>query len=197
MTVKELFENEELMNNIVEDIEDIPEDTEVSYEVWALGRDDCGGSTETDFLIGEFTDPDEAIACAEKFDLETLKAEYEKPHPDTYYLDVVVETVIEDPDDEDGSTMNIGSIYSRDLWIDGEYGEPDDVDPVVELTNKDYELLEDGALKVNSKLLKEFNKNDYVRFKFIEDNESCPILYRINSKVIYEDGDYYHCDIEL
>ena len=39
MNVKELFENEELMNNIVEDIEDIPEDSEVTYEVWALGYD--------------------------------------------------------------------------------------------------------------------------------------------------------------
>lgn len=118
MNVKELFKNEELMNSIVEDIDEIPEDSEVIYAVWALGCDDCGGSTGTDFLIGEFADPDEAIACAEKFDLETLKAEYEKPHPDTYYFSIEVETVIADPDDEDGGTMNIGSIYSRDLWVD-------------------------------------------------------------------------------
>lgn len=200
MNVKDLFENKELMESIVEDIEDIPQDSEVCYEVWALGRDDCGESTETDFLIGEFTDPDEAIACAEKFDLETLRAEYEKPHPDTYYLDVVVETVIEDPDDEDGGTMNIGAIYSRDLWIDGEYGSEEDIenpDPTVQLKESDYALLEDGTLKVSRKLLKDFNKNDYVYFRFMDTPNSFPLQYKIVSTVIYEDGDYYHCELMI
>ena len=70
MNVKELFENEELMENIVEDIDEIPEDSEVTYEVWALGynrEEDC---TDAEYLIGEFENPDEAIACADKLTLE-------------------------------------------------------------------------------------------------------------------------------
>lgn len=194
MNVKELFENEELMESIIEDIEDIPEDSEVTYEVWALGRDDCGGSTDTDFLIGEFSDPDKAIDCAKKFNLATLKADYEKPHPDTYYFDIEVETVVEDPEDEDGGTMNIGTIYNRDLWIDGEYGSEENVDPVVELKTSDYTVLEDGTLKVSCKLLKDYNKNDYVNFRFVDKPESFILRYKIVSKVEYTDGDYYHLD---
>ncbi len=193
MNVKDLLENEELMKSIVEDIEDIPEDSEVSYEVWALGCDDCGGSTETDFLIGEYDDPDKAIACAKKFNLETLKTDYEKPHPDTYYFSIEVETVVEDPEDEDGSTMNIGTIYSRDLWIDGEYDSVEDTEPTIFIYNKDYELLEDGTLKVRRELLKDFNKNDRVKLCFIEE-DSCSLTYKIISKVEYADGDYYHLD---
>lgn len=119
MTVKELFENEELMNNIVEDIEDIPEDTEVTYEVWALGRTDCGESTEEDILLGEFADPDMAIACADAVTLEQIRKElgHRDPKPDTAYFSIEVETVVLDPEDEDFGTMNIGTIYSCDCWV--------------------------------------------------------------------------------
>lgn len=119
MNVKDLFENKELMNNIVEDIEDIPEDTEVTYEVWALSRTDCGESTEEDVLLGEFADPDMAIACAEAATLDQVKKElgYRGPKPDTAYFSIEVETVVLDPDDEDFGTMNIGTIYSCDLWV--------------------------------------------------------------------------------
>mgnify|MGYP007133140429 CR=1 FL=1 len=195
MTVKELFENEELMNNIVEDIEDIPEDSEVTYEVWALGYTCDEEMTDTEILVGEFNDPDAAIACAEKVSFKSLhEAGYEEPDEETVYFSIEVETVVEDPEDEDGGTMNIGTIYSRDLWIDGEYGSEDDVDPIVELKNTDYAVLEDGELKVSRKFLKDYNKNDYVNFRFVDEPESFVLRYKIISKVIYEDGDYYHLD---
>ena len=43
------------------------------------------------------------------------------------YFSIEVETVVGDPDDEDGGTMNIGTVYQRDLWIDGEYGSEEDI----------------------------------------------------------------------
>jgi hypothetical protein len=207
-TIKDLYNNEELLNNIVEDIDDIPEDAEVLYAVWALGYNKDDDITDTEVLVGEFTNPDEAVACAENLTIKAIdELGYEKPDNDTAYFSVEVETVVGDPDDEDGGTMNIGTIYKRDLWIDGEYGSEDcleemldelvEVDPIIAITAEDYELLEDGALKVRCDLLKGFNKNDYLRLQFVGEPESVPVLtYKIMSKVIYEDGDYYHLEFE-
>jgi hypothetical protein len=207
-TIKDLYNNEELLNNIVEDIDDIPEDAEVLYAVWALGYNKDDDITDTEVLVGEFTNPDEAVACAENLTIKAIdELGYEKPDNDTAYFSVEVETVVGDPDDEDGGTMNIGTVYQRNLWIDGEYGSEDcleemldelvEVDPIIAITAEDYELLEDGALKVRCDLLKGFNKNDYLRLQFVGEPESVPVLtYKIMSKVIYEDGDYYHLEFE-
>lgn len=123
ITVKDLMENNELMNNIVEDLEDLPEDTEVFYAVWALGYNKFNDPTDDEVLVGEFIDPDKATEYAETVTYETIKElGFGKPDADTVYFSIEVETVIGDPEDEDGGTMNIGTVYKRDLWIDGEYG---------------------------------------------------------------------------
>ena len=99
--------------------------------------------------------------------------------------------------------IETGDEGSRYLWLDGEYGDEDDFDlededPRVVLYEHDYELLEDGTLKVRCEVLKGFNKNDYVTFFFADDSNQEPniYVYRINSRVMYEDGDYYHCEWE-
>jgi hypothetical protein len=191
-TVKDLFENEELMNNIVEDIEDIPEDTEVFYAVWALGCNSEADPTDDEVLVGEFTDPDAAIEYAKQVTFETInEMGFGEPDPDTVYFSIDVETVIGNPEDEDGGTMNIGTIYHRDLWLDEEDNS------VVSITNKDFELLEDGTMKISCALLKGYNKNDYVTFEFPEEDPVAFLTYKIVSKVIYKDGDYYHCEVQL
>lgn len=197
-TAKDLFENKELMNNIVEDIEDIPEDTEVFYAVWALGCNSEADPTDDEVLVGEFTDPDDAIAYAKKVTFETInEMGFGEPDPDTVYFSIDVETVVGNPDDEDGGTMNIGTIYQRDLWIDGDYGSEEAIEPLVELTDADYELLDDGTIKVSCELLKGFNKNDNVTFRFNTDNKTSMLVYNIVSKVEYEDGTYYHCEFKF
>ena len=119
-TVKELMEDKDLMKGIVEDLEDFDEDSPVTYAVWAIGYTADSEITDADMFIGEFTDPDEAVACAEKVTIEQINELcFGKPDPNTAYFSIEVETVIADPDDEDGGTMNIGTIYSRDLEIDG------------------------------------------------------------------------------
>ena len=40
MTIKDIKNNEELLNSFVEDIDDFDEITEVVYEVWAFGYDE-------------------------------------------------------------------------------------------------------------------------------------------------------------
>lgn len=203
ITIKDLFNNEEFMNSIVEDIEDLPEDSEVLYAVWALGCDIEDEPTDAEYLIGEFTDPDEAVKCAKEFTLEKFNAEYEKPHADTAYLSIEVETVVNDPDDEDGGTMNIGTICSRVLWLnDGRSSESDEDFPtpaedIVAMIEEDYELLEDGTLKVSCKLLKDFNKNDIIRVQFLGESDVDLLPYKIMSKVIYADGDYYHLELMI
>jgi len=202
MNVKELFENKELMNSIVEDIEDIPEDTEVFYAVWALGRDSNDEPTDDEVLIGEFTDPDAAVEYAKKVTIEQInEMGFGKPDPDTVCFSIEVETVIADPDDEDGGTMNIGSIYQSCLWLDGDCdsGEdtPDYGDPIVSTCEDDYELLEDGTLKLSAKSLKGFNKNDMIRVQFLGKPDVSLLPYKIVSKVEYADGDYYHCELMI
>ena len=203
MNVKELFENEALIHNIVESIEDLPEDTEVCYFVWALGYTADEECTDDEVLVGEFTDPDAAIKCAEATTLEEIEElGYDKRDSSTAYFSIEVETVIADPEDEDGGTMNIGTVYQRDLWIDGEYGSEEDnpyavEDPIIAVATGDYELLDDGTLKLSAKFLQGFNKNDFIYIDFVEEAGTAIMSYKIISKVENKDGDYYHCELQL
>lgn len=114
LTIKDLIENKELMENIVEDIEDVPEDTEVFFAVWALLYDEDGDCVSS-FLTGEFADPDAAISYVNHFSLEEFQRETPSMPPlyDFAFITLEVETVIGDPDDEDGGTMNIGTICHK------------------------------------------------------------------------------------
>lgn len=114
LTVKDLFENEELMKNIVEDLDDVPEDTEVFYAVWALLYDEDGDCVSS-FLTEEFADPDAAISYVDHFSIEEFQRETPGMPPlyDFAFITLEVETVIGDPDDEDGGTMNIGTICHK------------------------------------------------------------------------------------
>jgi hypothetical protein len=202
MTAKDLFDSEELMNSIVEDIDDIPEDAEVIYSVWAIGHDSGDAVTDVEYLIGEFDNPDEAVERANKVTTAEMLNEIGSTQSDgTAYFSIEVETVVGDPDDEDCGTMNIGTIYRRALWIDGEYGSEEDTpdygDDIVTTCAGDYELLDDGTLKLSAKFMKGFNKNDMIRVQFIDENDTYPLPYKIMSKVEYADGDYYHCELMI
>ena len=191
MTINEMMNNPELLVDITEDLEDFDETTEVVYEVWALGYDNNDEITDAELCMFTSTDRDEAINYAKKATLaDVVHGADNGPcaSSEVFRIAIEVETVV--PVDDD--LVNIGTVYSKTVW---EVEEPeelkDDVD-VVELTEDAYTLLEDGTLKVSCKLLKDFNKNDCVAFRFV--NEDCLMTYRIISKVMYEDGDYYHCE---
>ena len=120
-TIKDLIENEELMDNIVEDLDDLPEETEVFYAVWALGHDKNNDPTDDEVLVGEFTDPDAAVEYARNITLEQVhEFGFGEPCANTVYFSVEVETVVGDPYDEDGGTLNLGTVYTQDLWLDAE-----------------------------------------------------------------------------
>lgn len=191
MTLKEIMENKDLAKHIAEDIEDFPEDTPVTYAVWAIGYTTDSCITDTEMYLGEFVDPDRAIDAAKKLTLADVihKAAEEddgtEPAEDVAYISIEVETVIDDEDEE--GTMNIGTIYKRELWIDGEYGDEEDApedeySEVVPVTSKDYRLLEDGSLEIGCDILKNFNKNDMVQIWFTDEDNKSILTYKIISK---------------
>ena len=200
MTVKEIMENEDLAVHIAEDIEDFPEDTPVSYAIWAIGYANGSEVTDTDMFIKEFSDPDEAVEFAKKLTLADIVHQAAEEHTEAEptenvsYISIEVETVIEDTENDE--TMNIGTIYKRELWIDGEYGAEEDApedaySEVVPVTSKDYQLLEDGSLEIGCDVLKDFNKNDMVQIWFTDEDHKSILTYKIISKTT---GNKFICE---
>lgn len=189
-TVKALSEDKDLMQFVTEDLEDFDETAEVTYAVWAIGYDADSVITDTDMLIGEFIDPDMAIEKAKAVTLADIihqaadEHDGSEPADNVAYISIEVETVV---DDEEEGTMNIGTIYKRELWIDGEYGDEEAVpeaeySEVVPVTTKDYKLLEDGSLEIDCEILKNFNKNDAVQIWFVDEDGKAILTYKIISK---------------
>lgn len=191
MTKKDLINNEELVKGLVEELDEVPEDATVEYEVWAVGYDSDDCITDAETLMGTFEDPESAIAAAEKITLADIiwqaADDYDGSAPaDVAYISIEVETVFED---DEGDWLNAGTIYQREIRID------DDEDTVIALLHSDYEVLEDNTLKVKVAALKGCNKNDIILIDLVGITETFPMEYKIVSKVMYEDGDYYHCEL--
>ena len=199
LTLKEAMENKDLAKHIAEDIDEIPEDTEVTYELWAIGYNADGAVTDTEMFIADFKNPDVAIEFAKKVTMADIVHQAAEEHDgstpaeNVTYISLEVETVVDE--DEDG-TMNIGTIYKRELWIDGEYGYEEDApedeySEVVPVTAKDYRLLEDGSLEIDCDILKNFNKNDMVQIWFTDEDHKSILTYKIISKTT---GNKYICE---
>lgn len=199
LTLKEVMENKDLAKFIAEDLDEIPEDAEVTYELWAIGYNADGAVTDTEMFIAEFKDPDAAIEFAKKVTMADIVHQAAEEHDgstpaeNVTYISLEVETVVDE--DEDG-TMNIGTIYKRELWIDGEYGDEEDApedeySEVVPVTSKDYRLLEDGSLEIDCDVLKNFNKNDMVQIWFTDEDHKSILTYKIISKTT---GNKFICE---
>lgn len=188
MTIKDLQNNEELLNSIVEDLDDFDENTEVVYEVWAFGYDENDEITDAELCMFTSTDPEEAVNYAKTVELADVIHQAENgpcSSNKVFRIAVEVETVV--PVDDD--LVNVGTVYSKTIWEEDEYPE----DQIVYLEDGEYEILEDNILKVKCSALDGFNKNDIVMIYFPK--EEFPMEYKIMSRVIYEDGDYYHCEL--
>ena len=175
-TVTDLMHNEELMWRISEDLEDFNPDAKVTYEVWAMGYDEYDEITDTEFLLKEFDNPDEAVAYAKEVtlaDIVALTSDGSEPDEAIALIQVEVETVVDDGEEE---TMNVGTIYYKTIYNKDAYAN------IVALARKDYELLEDGSIEVPCKLLECFNKNDYFQAMFTDEDHQPIITYKIISK---------------
>ena len=191
LTIKDLVSNEDLNQYITDDLEDFDIDTPVTYEVWTIGYNKDNMITDSEMFVAEFVYPDEAVAYANKLTLaDIVHKAAEDPvgvvdYEEVEYISIEIETVV---DEGVGETMNVGTIYKRELWLDGEYGneeclEKNEVDPVVNITANDYILTTvEGNLVIDCELLKDYNKNDYVRIHFADEAESGSFTYKIISK---------------
>lgn len=201
--IEEMFNNRDFINNLAESLEDIPQDSSAKYALWVIGLDE-ENDPMYDLFIYEFDTPEEAVNKAKDLNLKFIEEQIEQPilffcdNNNIDHFSIEVETVVPDPDEE-GSTMNIGTIYRRELCLEEDFGDLGlgDYSNVVCITKKDFELLEDGTLKVSCGLLRDFNKNDYVLFEFVDEETPSVLEYKIVSKVIYSDGDYYHCELNI
>lgn len=172
-TVKDLIENEELAQFITEDLEDFDETSEVIYEVWAIGYDRDDNITDAAIYLGSSKCPDEAINRAKNITLDdVLKSSDTVSLTGVAYYSIEVETVVLLEDEDD--SVNAGTIWKDELVVKSWD---------VCLKESDYELVEeDGSIKVKCELLKDFNKNDRVTIKFVDEPESSFFTYRIISK---------------
>ena len=202
MNTKDLITNPEFVNNIADSLEDFPQGSLATYDLWVVGYN-LDDEPVSELFIYTFDNPEEALNKAESIDTKFIEEQAEMSFADycnsnnLEYVTVEVETIIEDVNE-----ASAGTIYKRELWVDGEYGDIEavglgDYDNVVCIANKDFEILEDGTLKVNCGLLRDFNKNDLVLFEFVEENPPAVLEYKIMSKVVYKDGDYYHCELTI
>ena len=198
MTIKDIINDEELLNFVNEDLEDFDENTEVNYEVWAFGYDENDEITDAELCMFTSTDPEEAIRYAKTLELaDVIHGAGNGPCASSkvFRIAIEVETVV--PMDDD--LVNVGTIYSKTVWeqVDEEPEDEDDDCEVIDLSAEDFEILPDNTLKVNCFALKGYNKNDSVMVRlFGTELETFPLQYIIKSRVMYEDGDYYHCELE-
>ena len=118
MTIRELKNNPELMAEMTADITDLDENTEVVFEVYTFGYDKNYDIVDSTICLFNYTEPDEAIKFARQVVLADVIDMVPYNPPDcavvgrVSHITVEVETVVE----IDGEFVNIGSIYSRNLW---------------------------------------------------------------------------------
>lgn len=193
--VKDLMNNEELMQYILEDLEDFPEGSPVTYEVWALGYDRFEATTDAELLLATFEDPDKAVEYAKQITLADIVHKASEEDTDMEHtinvdhISVEVETVLSDPNDEFvGGAINVGTIYRKEISIyEDESAEEDEI---VSLSEDDYTLLDDGTLEVRCSLFKNYNKNDRVKVMFIDEDNKPILTYKIISKI----GNLFICE---
>lgn len=178
-----------IVKELIDEIDNISEETQVTYEVWGIGYDSEDCVTDAEFLFKTFDKPEDAVEYAKSLTFSDVVQLSAEDNPDleleyeVAYISIEVETVI---DDEDEGTMNVGTIFRKEIWVSEEETSEEetveDPDPIVKLSSKDYELDDEGNLIVSRELLKDYNKNDYVRFHFTDENESGTFSYKIISK---------------
>ena len=178
--------------DVLGDVDELP-----VFEVWALGYTYEHCPNDAEVLLDTFSDPDAAVAFAKEVTLadvvnktECLTGMFEN----IPIISIEVETVVNMPDDEFGTT-NVGTIFRKFLLEPAMPDDEDEYSEVIPLMETDYTLLEDGSIEVACSILKDYNKNDMVQFMFVEENsDTTPILtYKIISKTT---GNTYICEFE-
>lgn len=191
-TVHDLMNDEELSSYVTEDLEDFDDTAVVTYAIWAIGYDADSCITDTEMYLGEFADPDlavekaKALTLADIIHLASEEDDGSEPNEDVAYVTIEVETVV---DDEEEGSMNVGTIFRKDIWL---YEEPDD-EELIHLKDNEYVLDEDGNLIISCDQFNHLNKNDRIKVMY-DDEDNTPVLtYTIKSKTT---GNKFICEFE-
>ena len=111
--VKDLLTKEDLQH-VKRVLEFLPEEAQVTYEVWAIGY---ANNSKKETLLRTFDKSVEAVAYADTITLiDAINAIAGANHFNygSDYVFVEVETVV---DNKKGGTVNIETIYKNDLFI--------------------------------------------------------------------------------
>lgn len=164
---------------IIDDL-DIPEFTKPTYEVWAIGYDSENRVTDAELFLGDFINPDEAIAKAETVTLGNLVAadlvaeiNSEKVN-DIFkggFVSIEVETVI--PDDDEG-IINIGTIYNRTMQV-----------PVVTIDVEETIKMEDNTLQIPVETYGNLKAGDLVTVVYSKDPMTV-LCYKVTAITDYK-----------
>lgn len=180
-TVQDLMNDEELSSYVTEDLEDFDDTAVVTYAIWAIGYDADSYITDTEMYLGEFADPDlavekaKALTLADIINLASEEDDGSEPNEDVAYVTIEVETVV---DDEEEGSMNVGTIFKKDIWL---CEEPDD-EELIHVKDNEYVLDEDGNLIISCDQFNHLNKNDRIKVMY-DDEDNTPVLtYTVKSK---------------
>ena len=202
MTINEMMNNPELLADIAEDLEDFDADSEVCYEVWAIGYDENDEVVDAELCMFTSTDRDEAINYAKNVTLADIIYEAGNGPCDcnTAKIKIEVETVVPVTDD----LMNVGTVFEKEVWSfdePAEFVEEEPIKPIYTAFPWVSELLEDKSLNVKCSYLRDYSVGDIAHIAFLEgpmaiEGELYNIYnYKVVSKETGEDGEYYHCEL--
>lgn len=114
------FDEADINEAVEDDMEDLEEDmedtdqTDVRYEVWALGYDANDFCTDVELLLGTYDDREEAIEKVKSFNsLDDVKkaTSDDLELADGDYVNIVVETI----KNNDPTNSNIDTVFIRGL----------------------------------------------------------------------------------
>lgn len=144
----------------------------VSYEVWILGYDRFDRLTPFEYLVGSFANPDAAVDRAAVITVPDLE---NKIPDEVSYFSIEVETVV--------AGLNAGTIYRRHL---------ENTKPTVDLwiNETDYELTEEGNLKITGSKIKSLKAGYYISMSISGRPGAEPILL----KVILREDNFIICE---
>ena len=150
-------------------------------EVWAIGYDLNNKPTEVDYLLDSFSDPDSAITFADSITVSEIRKVTGESLVGANCFSIEIETtsvIDEEP-------MNVGTIYKRSIYYNSIIAD-------VAISSTDYELLEDGSLKIPAKLLNKVKTKETINVLFKDDVQQPIIPFKIIGDCF---DDSYICDI--
>ncbi len=165
----------------LEELDGLDLDSETHYEVWAIGYDRNNKPTEFDYLLDSFSDPDAAITFADSITVSEILEVAGDPlvQADHFSIEVETASVVDD------EPMNLGTIYRRAIYYNS-------ITADVYLLSGDYELLDDGTIKIKKHLLEDFKDKETINILFAEEKERSILPFKIVTEF---DTSSYLCDM--